>query len=116
MQMHVFSVIRNPTQSSTFTLLVKDQGPGTYTHKLWSMVDKLPGTRVRMDGLYGKVSVPVERHSSVVLIAGGVGLTPMLDILGIEWDILGIEWLNVKRIKSPSTVRIKVTCKALQVC
>ena len=39
------------------------------------------GAAVGLDGPYGRLSVQLARHTSVVLIAGGVGVTPMLSVL-----------------------------------
>ena len=38
----------------------------------------LGGVKVLLDGPYGKLSVPVDRYGSLVLVAGGIGITPEL--------------------------------------
>ena len=37
---------------------------------------------VYLDGPYGKLAVPVEEYESLVLVAGGIGITPMASLVG----------------------------------
>ena len=37
--------------------------------------------QIGCDGFYGKVTVPLERYRTVVLVCGGIGATPMLSVL-----------------------------------
>jgi len=66
--------------------LVKNMGEGTWTGDLNAMglaaaeSDKA-AVDVRLDGPYGLLSVDVARYKSIVLFAGGIGVTPMLSVL-----------------------------------
>lgn len=51
----------------TATLLKRAPGQGT----LW----------VRADGPYGQLQIPIKEYRVLVLLAGGIGVTPMMSIL-----------------------------------
>jgi len=42
----------------------------------------LPGVHVLLDGPYGRISIPLDRFESLVLVAGGIGITPIASVLG----------------------------------
>ena len=69
-------------------------GDGTWTRQLFDIVEKSeadesesnPSTpklpTVYLDGPYGKLSVKVDDYDSLVLVAGGIGITPMASLAG----------------------------------
>jgi len=75
---HPFS-ISSKTGPDTFTLHVKDMGPGTFTNRLRTRASEL--NKVLVDGPYGKTSLDTKHYRDVVLVCGGVGVTPMISTL-----------------------------------
>ena len=70
--------------SGTVAFHIKDMGEGTFTHRLAQSVLKSSGeeeVRFTLDGPYGRAPDPSSREC-LVLVAGGIGITPMHSILG----------------------------------
>jgi len=84
-QWHPFSVSSAPS-STNFTFHIKDMGQRQFTGKLHALaLQELP-ISVRVDGPYGHPGVYVhDDFEHVVLVAGGIGVTPIAAMLG---DIL----------------------------
>lgn len=74
---HPFSLTSHPANQKTITMSIKKSGDWT------EKVSKIKvGSTVLIDGPYGKFSpVNYDCHDGIVLIAGGIGITPMLSIL-----------------------------------
>ena len=77
---HPFSLTSAPENPRTLTVSIKDSGD--YTH----IIQRIKaGTKVTVEGPYGGLGQPLEdiqnTDKSLVLFAGGVGVTPMLGIL-----------------------------------
>lgn len=69
----------------TFTIVIKSPSPGSWCHKLIEAVDRHQKTGaalppIHVAGPYGSPTVPVENRKRVILVSGGVGVTPMLAI------------------------------------
>lgn len=78
---HPFSAMASP-DGNTIGFSIKDAGKGTYTNRLVSLLGReINGTNVYLDGPHGKPSVNPKNYKFVVLIAGGIGITPMVSIL-----------------------------------
>ena len=69
---------------------IKDMGAGTWTYDLALLATSQPITagsistklpEVRVDGPYGSIDLDLFEHSSIVLVAGGVGMTPLGNVL-----------------------------------
>jgi predicted ferric reductase len=71
-QSHPFSLSAAPN-GNTLRLTVK--GVGNYTRRLKRRLR--PGVRVSADGPYGAFTGMLRRHHKVLLIGGGVGVTPL---------------------------------------
>lgn len=76
-----FSFASSPSQSPKVTFTIKETGDFTSQVK-----DLKVGTNVYIDGPYGYMSReayrgPKNKESGIVLVAAGVGITPMLSIL-----------------------------------
>jgi predicted ferric reductase len=81
LQWHPFS-ISSRSGSGNFTFHIKNMGPGTFTGALHEyFAAKKTGARVNIDGPYGRSAVRFEEYESILLLAGGVGVTPMAAIL-----------------------------------
>jgi predicted ferric reductase len=86
-QTHPFSLSAHPTEN-TLRLTVK--GVGAYTRRLKRRLR--PGQRVLADGPYGAFTAYLRRRRRVLLIGGGVGVTPLRAIAetlgGNERDVI----------------------------
>jgi predicted ferric reductase len=86
-QTHPFSLSAHPTED-TLRLTVK--GVGAYTRRLKRRLR--PGQRVLADGPYGAFTAYLRRRRRVLLIGGGVGVTPLRAIAesleGNERDVI----------------------------
>lgn len=74
---HPFSISSSPTNRDTLAITIKNLGDWT------SGVNRVsPGSLAKIDGPYGRFSpVLCGSGEGIVLIAGGVGITPMMGIL-----------------------------------
>jgi predicted ferric reductase len=72
------------------TLYIKNNGRGTFTGALADLCEAIhanserdgcPWPAVSVFGPYGRLQVPIEACRHVVLVSGGIGITPMLSIL-----------------------------------
>lgn len=86
LQAHPFTISSAPPapgggHDGEFTVHVKSAG--NYTHQLLRAVEMRPGTIAsgRVEGPYGALSVDPFAYRRVVLVAGGIGVTPMLAIM-----------------------------------
>lgn len=78
-QTHPFTISSPPSQSGIVRLTVKKSGDFT------SMIDQLrPDDKVYLQGPFGKFShvLLARPDQPLVMIAGGIGITPMLSMLG----------------------------------
>ncbi|KAJ9470108.1 Ferric reduction oxidase 5 [Diplonema papillatum] len=81
MEAHPFSVASHHT-SGMATFYIKNMGPGTFTDRLSKTAsDSKNELAVRMEGPYGKLSFDMDAHDKLVLIGGGIGVTPMLSMI-----------------------------------
>ena len=73
---HPFSFSSHPENPEILSITIKELGDYTRT------INQIrPGDRVAVDGPYGTFTPASHSHEKWVLIAGGVGITPMLSIL-----------------------------------
>eukprot|EP00741_Cyanophora_paradoxa_P024940 tig00000056_g24074.t1 len=95
LQWHPFSISSTPADGAC-TVHIRPRGPGSWTGRLAALVQRDPTSlRVRLEGPYGRPSVPFGRYESVALVAGGIGVAPVLSALG---------WLT----KSPALRRVRM--------
>ncbi|KAJ9473071.1 Superoxide-generating NADPH oxidase heavy chain subunit A [Diplonema papillatum] len=74
LQSHPFSVV--DYKEKCVTLGIKNMGSGTSTE---TMIAKLcVGSPIRLNGPFGKPSVAVDEYAKVLLMGGGIGVTPLL--------------------------------------
>ena len=73
---HPFSLSSIPDESGTISMTIKDLGD--FTHTIGQVK---PGDKAVIDGPYGTFVPSRHGHGKLVLLAGGVGITPMLSIL-----------------------------------
>ena len=72
---HPFSIASGPADLPRLRLVIREVGDCTRTFERVS-----PGTRVAIDGPHGSFIVPPDK-STVILVAGGVGIAPLLGML-----------------------------------
>jgi len=75
---HPFSLSSAPHEDR-LTMHIKDSGG--FTNALREKAKTGGITKIKMDGPYGRVGVKLSDYKIIVLIAGGVGVTPMISIL-----------------------------------
>jgi len=95
LQYHPFSISSGAgdAKANKFTFHIKNMGPGTFTNDLnvlapaydrYEKDQKLVGSRqLAVVGPYGKLGLDVMDYSVLILVAGGIGVTPMASIL--QW-------------------------------
>ena len=85
---HPFSVAWYDAHARVATLLCKDMGPGTWTGELAAAAARDPTgllahTDVQWTGPFGSLQVPLGATRVAVLVAGGIGVTPILNLLRV---------------------------------
>jgi len=75
---HPFSVSSGPDE---ITGEIHIKGLGDHTNKLVDFCDSKRRLWMRVDGPYGGHSINYRRYPNLMLVAGGVGITPMIGIL-----------------------------------
>lgn len=85
---HPFSITSAPSEStprdSIVTVAIRNMGPKTWTGKLQQLFDEtllLENIKVRMEGPYGTLSIDLYQYPILVLIAGGIGIAPLIAML-----------------------------------
>lgn len=74
---HPFTIASSPLQGNTMQFVIRDCGD--WTHQVAGV---RPGDRMLLDGPYGLFShLRCPRAAELVMIAGGIGITPMLSML-----------------------------------
>ncbi len=71
------------TPSAVSFLVSTGDGPGSFGARIAALAtakDDAPCVRVRLDGPYGAPSLQLQRYEAVILVAGGVGITPCVSI------------------------------------
>ncbi|GAB9473180.1 Transmembrane protein [Globisporangium polare] len=79
-QWHPFSAIVTANGKSV-GFCVKAMGEGTFTRKLVDEALKKHVVPVSLCGPFGKLSLDVDRYDVVLVVAGGVGITPMVSLI-----------------------------------
>ena len=81
LQWHPFSVSSAP-EADNITIVLKDLGD--WTHALCELPSAFvpDGSKLRLDGPFGRLAVPVASYDAVLLCCGGIGCTPMMSVLG----------------------------------
>lgn len=73
---HPFSFSSMQDDHGTLTMTIKELGDFTRT-----IGQAKPGDMAAIDGPYGRFTPSLHKHEQLVLLAGGIGITPMLSIL-----------------------------------
>ena len=80
---HPFTISSSPTQSGKLEFIIRTTGD--WTGKLHHLQ---PGDRVIIDGPYGHFShISVPEAEEIIMIAGGIGITPFLSMLRYMADM-----------------------------
>jgi len=72
---HPFSIADSPTRPG-LSLIIKEAGD--FTNRIGALP---PGTEIGIDGPYGDFTLEAHRGDAVLLIAGGVGIAPIMGLL-----------------------------------
>jgi predicted ferric reductase len=73
---HPFSMASSPHQRDAVEFAVKELGD--YTSRIGEIP---PGSRAFVDGPYGSLKLPAEQLPGLMLVAGGIGITPVISML-----------------------------------
>lgn len=79
-QWHPFSAIVTSNGKSV-GFCVKAMGEGTFTRKLVDEALKKHVVPVSLCGPFGNLSLDVDRYDVILIVAGGVGITPMVSLI-----------------------------------
>ena len=77
LQFHPASISSAPYQNDV-TLYVKDRGG--WTHALYGLAQEGCEVDILLEGPYGCLSVDLDHQSHIVLVCGGIGITPIISI------------------------------------
>ena len=72
---HPFSIADSPSRAG-LSLIVKETGD--FTRQIGTLA---PGTPIGIDGPYGDFTLEARRADSILLLAGGVGIAPIIGLL-----------------------------------
>lgn len=86
---------------------IQAHGTGSWSQRLRDHTTREPGAlpAVAMDGPYGRLSLELERYDSVMLFAGGIGVTPFLNIM--KRVLVDKKFITLKTITLHWSVRDK---------
>ncbi|EQC30787.1 hypothetical protein SDRG_11548 [Saprolegnia diclina VS20] len=82
---HPFSAIVSPKQDS-IGFCIKAPKKGSFGDKVCHAAAASPTLTVLVGGPYGKLSVDIAKYDRVVMVCGGVGVTPMLSLVNQSRD------------------------------
>lgn len=95
MQQHPFTVSK-VEENGQVTFHMRSMGEGSWTGSLAAMAKSgIKPSHVKVQGPHGKLAVELSECSSIVLVSGGIGITPMGAILQ-----------HLTKIKTEQTVRL----------
>mmetsp|Transcript_22693 Transcript_22693/g.31604 ORF Transcript_22693/g.31604 Transcript_22693/m.31604 type:complete len:561 (+) Transcript_22693:59-1741(+) len=130
LQWHPFSITSSPYDMQRFSFHIKDMGPGTWTgqlHELYNNAKKgakenelgselffSNSIEIKVDGPYGNVKLPYEHYKTIVLVAGGIGITPMISVLKYIYDTSIARQDPVRRSMKVRAVYLSWSVKKLQ--
>lgn len=93
---HPFSVASINAETNELKLVIKPGGSSTWTARLAKRIKdssaksgetpplaqaQSTSVQFRLDGPYGQPALPLAKYSTLVLVGGGIGVTPLLPIL-----------------------------------
>jgi ferredoxin-NADP reductase len=80
---HPFSIAWYDPKTRIAEVFVKANQQGSFTRQLLekALAGKLVGVPATATGFHGELQVPLSRVERVLLVAGGIGITPLLSIL-----------------------------------
>jgi len=78
-----FSISHGPNNQGLLRFHIMDMGKNTFTGQLANLVQQNENNfNIKVDGPYGALSIPIyQSYSTIILCAGGIGITPMMSIL-----------------------------------
>ena len=111
---HPFSLALSEGNRLIFYIQAQKKGSWTerLLHQIPSGKDGSRSVKVSLDGPYGNLSLDLTRYSAVNMIAGGIGITPFINIIAclkkdprfsnvhkinVYWSMRGLELLEVFR-------------------
>ncbi len=80
-----YTIASSPTQNHYAAITVKREEHGVFSRFLHDRVQE--GDTLEVSAPNGKLTFTGEEHDSIVLIAGGVGITPMMSVIRYLTDI-----------------------------
>ncbi|KAM3568988.1 hypothetical protein VYU27_008902 [Nannochloropsis oceanica] len=80
---HPYSACGDSDDTRKLHFLIKDRGPRTWSGRVRALAEQQrpPCPRVMVDGPYGRCSLSLPCYSHLLLLGGGVGITPLSSTL-----------------------------------
>lgn len=76
LEQHPFSMSSSAARPGSLDFTIKELGD--YTDTIWEVET---GSRAYIDGPYGSLTLPIETVPGIMLVAGGIGITPIMSML-----------------------------------
>lgn len=84
LEWHSLSLISNT--NNTLSFCVKNNGKTSWSNKLYKYIENIPqninlNKEIFIQGPYNCLSINYHKYKQIIMIAGGIGITPMISIL-----------------------------------
>jgi len=95
LEWHPFTI--SSGESGTVSFHIKDMGPGSFTDRLCKLAEEGKMPTISLEGPYG---TPVDFHhyETVLLVAGGIGITPCKSIMEHLYGVAATEFPQLRRV------------------
>lgn len=84
--LHPFTVSGISAATGVLSVHARSQGPGTFTGQLHAAVLKGAELKVQVEGPYGHIGMDLANYTTLVSVAGGIGITPSGRLLEIALE------------------------------
>ncbi|OQR84603.1 transmembrane protein [Achlya hypogyna] len=83
LEWHPFSAVVAP-EGGSIGFCMKAPTGGSFVDRVCLLAEQTRALRVRLEGPYGKIGFDLDAYDVVILLAGGIGITPLLNIINLH--------------------------------